>query len=66
MIEEIGWTSTDDAGRFRVGSIRPGTYACLARGPDGAEADGTLAVPGSGVELRLGLSKPKAARKIRR
>ena len=30
---------------------RPGTYRCVARGPDGTETSAELTVPGAGVEL---------------
>jgi hypothetical protein len=63
VIEGVGWTATDVNGRFRFDPLRPGTYPCTARGPDGAEDHGELVVPGGGVELTLARPRAKAATK---
>jgi hypothetical protein len=58
------WAASDPNGRFRFSPLQPGTYDCLARTADGAEAGAKLEVPGQGAELTLG-AKPKAAAKKR-
>jgi hypothetical protein len=63
VLQGVGWTATDATGRFRFEGMRPGTYTCAARGPDGSEAEGELVVPGNGVELTLGARKQRAAAK---
>ena len=62
--EEGLWAASDAGGRFRFAPLHPGTYECLARTADGAEAKGRLEVPGQGVELTLG-AKAKAGAKKR-
>jgi hypothetical protein len=61
-IPDVAWTVSDRDGRFRFPPLRPGTYRCIARGPDGLQAEAALRVPGSGVELTLGPTKPRAAK----
>jgi len=56
------WAASDANGRFRFAPLEPGTYDCVARTTDGAEAKGKLEVPGQGSELTLG-AKPKAPAK---
>lgn len=48
------WTVSGSDGRFRFDRLRPGTFRCVARGPDGTETSADLTVPGAGVELALG------------
>jgi hypothetical protein len=57
------WAASDPNGRFRFAPLQQGSYECLARTPDGAEAKGTLEVPGKGVELVLGAKAKSASRK---
>jgi hypothetical protein len=66
VIADIGWTATDRTGRFRFDPLRPSTYRCVARGPDGAEAEAELIVPGHAIELRLGPAKPRGSGKATR
>jgi hypothetical protein len=55
VLPEAGlWTSTDDAGRFRLDRIRPGPHRVIARTGDGEEAQATVAVPGASVDLIIG------------
>jgi hypothetical protein len=52
---------SDSDGHFRFDRLPPGTYKLFARGPGGEEAKGELTVPGQGVELSLGGTKPRTA-----
>jgi hypothetical protein len=55
VLPEAGaWAVSDAAGRFRFERVRPGTYRCAARAPDGLEVEAELTVPGRGVELAIG------------
>jgi hypothetical protein len=64
-LPDVGlWAASDADGRFRFAPLEPGTYSCVARTADGREAEGSLEVPGKGVELSLkGKSKSKAPAK---
>jgi hypothetical protein len=60
------WGTTDAEGRFRLERIPAGEHRLVARGPDGTEAEGTLRVPGGGVDIVLGApptAKPSGRRK---
>jgi hypothetical protein len=67
VVPGAGWTTTDREGRFIVDILRPGDYHCIVRGPDGAEAETDLTVPGAPVDVTLGEKKklPKAGSKSR-
>ncbi|MGI8633126.1 MAG: Pvc16 family protein [Solirubrobacterales bacterium] len=58
------WTSSGPDGRFRFDRLTAGSYRCLARAADGSEAEGTVTVPGSGVDLVLGA--PARSRRAKR
>lgn len=63
-LPEVGlWAASDRDGRFRFAPLQPGAYECLARTADGAEAKGSLDVPGAGVELTLGTPRKASAKK---
>jgi hypothetical protein len=53
LIETGGWTTTDSEGRFHFDRIPGGRHPCRARGTDGSEATGELAVPGPPADLSL-------------
>jgi hypothetical protein len=57
------WTASDAHGRFRFDRLAGGTYRCLARGADGAEAEAEIDVPGRGADLTL--SRKPARRRAR-
>jgi hypothetical protein len=51
-LPDVGsWTSSSADGRFRFDRLPPGRHRILARTPDGNEADGSIEVPGQGVDL---------------
>ncbi len=51
-LPDVGsWTSSTADGRFRFDRLPPGRHRLLARTPDGSEADGSIDVPGAGVDL---------------
>src|SRR3954453_7215773 len=51
-LPDVGsWTSSPADGRFRFDRLPPGRHRLLARTPDGSEADGSIDVPGAGVDL---------------
>ena len=64
-LPQVGlWAASDPNGRFRFAPLEPGSYECVARTADGAEAKGTLEVPGQGAELTLsGKAKPAAKKR---
>ena len=63
-LPQVGlWAASDANGRFRFAPLEPGNYECVARTADGAEAKGTLEVPGGGVELTMGAKAKPASRK---
>ncbi|MDX6326993.1 MAG: hypothetical protein QOK15_3347, partial [Nocardioidaceae bacterium] len=57
VMHGVGWSASDEEGHFRFDILRTGTYHCLARGPDGAEAEVDVAVPGDKLELVLGAKR---------
>jgi hypothetical protein len=54
------FAATDGDGRFRLDGLPTGRHRCVARGPDGVEAEGELTVPGMGVDLVLGVTARRA------
>jgi hypothetical protein len=60
LLDTGGWSVTDDQGRFRFGGVAPGGYRCIARGPQGGEAEVELSVPGGAVTLTLAVPSPAA------
>jgi hypothetical protein len=65
-LPEVGvMAATGRDGRFRFDRLRDGEYRVTVRGPDGAEAEATLVVPGPGVDVAIG-GEAKPARRRRR
>ncbi|MEP6640681.1 MAG: Pvc16 family protein [Gaiellales bacterium] len=54
------FAAADGDGRFRLDHLPAGNHRCVARGPDGTEAEGELIVPGAGVDLVLGATTRRA------
>jgi hypothetical protein len=54
-VPELGrWAITDREGRFRLARVPGGEHRVVARTADGAEAEGTVAVPGPPADLVVG------------
>jgi hypothetical protein len=62
VMPDLGkWTSSDREGRFRFDGVAAGEHRVVARTASGEEAAAMVTVPGQGVELDLGASKPRAS-----
>jgi hypothetical protein len=59
VMSGVGFAVSDKDGRFIFSGMEPGDYTCMARGPDGAEAEVKLTVPGGRIDLTLGSPTPK-------
>jgi len=59
VLSGVGMAASDKNGRFIFGRVPAGEYTCKARGPDGAETEATLTVPGGILDLTLGSAAPK-------
>ena len=53
------FAESDMRGRFRFARVPAGSHRCVARGSDGSEVAGRLAVPGQGAELTLPAARPR-------
>jgi hypothetical protein len=53
LVEKGSWTTTDADGRYHFNRVAGGRHRCTARGPDGSEATGMVAVPGPTDDLSL-------------
>jgi hypothetical protein len=60
VLAGVGWAASDARGRVRFHGVRSGTYKALARGPDGAETETEVTVPGDVLDLTLGAAKKPA------
>jgi hypothetical protein len=66
VVPELGlWTASDLSGRFRLARVRPGKHRVVVRTIDGQEAETTVTVPGSGLDVVVGGSKAPARTKSR-
>jgi Pvc16 N-terminal domain/Carboxypeptidase regulatory-like domain len=63
VLTGVGWAASDANGRFIFNRVPVGEYTCLARGPDGAEAQAKLSVPGGRLDLTLGSARGRKAGK---
>jgi uncharacterized protein DUF4255/carboxypeptidase family protein len=59
------WTATGPDGRFRFQRLSDGEYHVIARGPDGAEAEAVVQVPGGRLDLVVGPPAKQPARRRR-
>lgn len=57
LVEPGSWTTTDASGRFHFSRVASGRHQIMARGSDGSEATGELAVPGAACDLALTLGR---------
>lgn len=63
-LPEQGLLAVSDAeGRFRFSPLAEGSYACVARGPGGETAEGTIEVPGAPLDLQLGAPPARAKKR---
>jgi hypothetical protein len=62
VLSGVGWAASDADGRFLFNRVTAGEYTCIARGPDGAEAEAKLTVPGGILDLTLGAGGRKRAK----
>jgi hypothetical protein len=62
VLSDVGFAASDADGRFIFHRVSAGEYTCMARGPDGAEAQAKLKVPGGIVDLTLGGAPSKRAK----
>ena len=62
ILSGVGMAASGKDGRFIFNRVKAGSYTCQARGPDGKEAELTLAVPGDILDVTLGAAgkKPRA------
>jgi hypothetical protein len=52
VMPEVGaWGASDRTGRFRLDRVTPGTHRLLVRTSTGHEAEASVTVPGSGVDV---------------
>jgi hypothetical protein len=62
VLSGVGLAASGKEGRFVFNRVKAGKYSCMARGPDGAETELTLTVPGDILDLTLGSAGKKPAR----
>jgi protocatechuate 3,4-dioxygenase beta subunit len=62
VLSDVGFATSDADGRFFFSRVNPGEHTCMARGPDGSEAQGKFTVPGGTIDLTLGRASGKRAR----
>jgi hypothetical protein len=59
------FAATDARGLFVIEHVPPGSQKLIARGPDGAEQEAQIDVPGSRVDIVLGAAAPAAKRRAK-